>query len=77
MLPEPKSLSHQLTDAESTAESVLLLHAMFYSVDVIASRLHLSQSDVEHVIQTGVLPAKQLELAWQPVTSAIGGETNG
>lgn len=77
MLPEPTPIDQTPNEAERIIEAVLLLHAMFYPVKVIAQRLHLSASDVEHVIKTGTLPQNKLEPAWQQPFPPTGGDSNG
>lgn len=46
-------------------ESIQLLHEIATPVSVIARRLHMNDSVVRHVIQTGSLPKRPLNLVWK------------
>lgn len=52
-------------EEDETVEAVLLLHSICRSADEIAAKLHLKRGDVEHVIQHGTFPRKQLQLEFE------------
>lgn len=54
------------SEAENTVEAIQLWLSLEYEIPTIARRLHLKESDVRHVIRSGRLPPRQLEL-WKDV----------
>jgi hypothetical protein len=63
----PTSKPRIPTEAESIIEAVQLLHALAYDAATIAKNLHIDQAAARHVIRTGMLPQRQLSLAWAEV----------
>lgn len=56
--------SHGNEEVANIIEAILLLWQIFHPVEDIAQRLHLNPADVQHVIDHGCFPARQLKLAW-------------
>ena len=50
------------SEGENLIEAVQLRHAMATLAATIASRLHIDQATVLHVIQHGILPQRQMTL---------------
>ena len=54
-------------EVADTIEAILMLWQIFTPAENIAKRLHLPTSDIQHVIDHGCFPAKQMKLNWADI----------